>query len=181
MRPSLTISVALGIGGARLGLQLLWRGGYLPPSLQTPLVTLLVIYGAIVVVGFPVIEESRPTPPVARWVAEHSTTETPIGAYHVDDWQASIRYYADRRVVRIGNAEELRAFFEEHPEAYVLTLESDVMPIRQAGLDVREAAGRRAIVGRTGRYLRTQVWGRLVVVSRRHLTRTRARSRIPTS
>ena len=75
----------------------------------------------------------------------------------------------------LHSVDDVRAFFEAAPTAKVLMLRDDYLVMRNAGLDVREVAARRAIVGRTGKYLRRQIWGRLVVVTRRDYANVLAR------
>ena len=70
---------------------------------------------------------------------------------------------------------QVRTFFEEAPTGKVLMLRSDYRTLRQSGLDIEEVAARRAIVGRSGKYFRRQIWGRLVVVTRRDYAHSLAR------
>jgi hypothetical protein len=89
-----------------------------------------------------------------------------VGIYGLEDWRASIRYYTDHQVTRLENADAVRSFLEQAPTAKVLMLRDDYRAMRDAGLDIQEVAARRAIVGRRGKYIRRQIWGRLVVVTR---------------
>jgi hypothetical protein len=132
--------------------------------------TLIVAYGTVVVVGLPVLERSRPTAPLAKWLAANSG-DAPIGAYLLDDWRASIRYYSDRPVVQIKTPEALVEFFDRAPDAYVLMLDREYHALRRSGVELHEVGGRPAIVGRTGKYFRRQVWGRLVIVTRNGRTK----------
>ena len=66
--------------------------------------TLLVVYSVVVVEGFPVLERSRPTAPVGRWVARHAPDQVPIGVYGLDDWRGSIRFYSRHQLVVLHDA-----------------------------------------------------------------------------
>ena len=163
---ALALPVALAVGGGLLMWELARRQWMPPPTLTTPLVTLLVVYSLTVVIGFPVLERSRPTAPVGRWIARHTRRGAVVGAYHLEDWRASIRYYADRRVTRLQEQDEVRAFLESSQTAYVLMLREDFAALRESGLEIEEVLRRPAIVGRSGKYLRRQVWGDLMIVTR---------------
>jgi 4-amino-4-deoxy-L-arabinose transferase-like glycosyltransferase len=163
---ALTLPLALVAGGLALAFQIIRRRGLPPASIAVPFATLIAVYAVVVVIGLPILEQSRPTAPLGRWIAEHSPPNSTVGIYRVNDWQASLRYYAGRRIVRLETPEELSEFFDRFPDAYVVMIERDARRLLASGIDVREAVGRPAIVGRTGRYLRKQVWDRLVVVKR---------------
>jgi hypothetical protein len=164
--PALTLPVALSVGGACLFFQFRRASLWPPASLAVPLVTLLAVYGTVVAVGLPLLERSRPTAALGRWITRHTDESQVAGIYGVDDWRASIRYYTDRRIRRLENRFELDEFLAQSPGAYVLILSKDLSTLRADGQDLTVVAGRRAIVGRSGRYLRRQVWGRLMVVTR---------------
>jgi 4-amino-4-deoxy-L-arabinose transferase-like glycosyltransferase len=157
---------ALAAGGGGLLLQMRRRQWSVPTTANVPVVTLLVAYAAVVLLGFPVLESSRPTRPLGRWIARHTAAGIPVGIYGLEDWRASIRYYTDHQVTRLENADAVRSFLEQAPTAKVLMLRDDYRAMRDAGLDIQEVAARRAIVGRRGKYIRRQIWGRLVVVTR---------------
>ena len=163
---ALTLPVALVAGGSVLGWQLIRRSGLLPLSIRAPILTLIAVWTVVVAIGLPILEGSRPTAPLGRWIAEHSPPNSMVGVYRVDDWQASIRYYAGRRIVKLDDPAALSEFFDRYPEGYVVMFDREARNLNQTGADLREAVGRPAIMGRSGRYLRKQVWGRLVVVRR---------------
>lgn len=171
---ALTLPVALVAGGSVLSCQIIRRRGLPPASIRAPIVTLIAVYGVVVVIGLPILEESRPTAPLGRWIAEHSPQNSMVGVYQVDDWQASIRYYASRRIVRLGDPAALSKFFDRFPEGYVVMFERDAQHLAETGVELDETVGRPAIIGRTGRYFRKQIWGRLVVVKRQAIRRLSA-------
>jgi 4-amino-4-deoxy-L-arabinose transferase-like glycosyltransferase len=125
--------------------------------------TLLVVYAVVVVEGFPVLERSRPTAPVGRWIDRHAPPDAPIGVYGLDDWRGSIRFYTKRRIVVLHDGGEVTRFFNEHPDSYTLMLRSDANGFQANGVPLRRVGGRRMIVGRSGKFIRRQLWGRLVV------------------
>ena len=127
--------------------------------------TLLVVYAVVVVEGFPILERSRPTAPIGRWIDRHAPPDAPVGVYGLDDWRASIRFYTKRRIVVLHDGGEVSRFFAEHPDSYTLMLRSDATGFQASGVPLRRIGGRRAIVGRSGKFIRRQLWGRLVVTA----------------
>jgi hypothetical protein len=131
-----------------------------------PLVTmLLVVYSVVVVEGFPVLERSRPTAPVGRWVHRHAPPNVPVGVYGLEDWRASLRFYSRHSLVVLHDEQEVIAFLTQQPGSYVVMLRSGARALRAHGAPLRRIGGRRAIVGRSGKYIRKQVWGRIVVTT----------------
>ena len=67
--------------------------------------TLLVVYAVVVVEGFPILERSRPTAPIGRWIDRHAPPDAPIGVdgsrrlarQHPVLYEASHRRAARRR------------------------------------------------------------------------------------
>ena len=104
----------------------------------------------------------------ARRSRRRPLSDTPIGVYQLE-WGASIRYYADRRVARApGSRRGARVL----PLLAVRDTCSCCARTRSRSAtlqhDLHEVAAAEAIVGRTGRYLRRQVWGAVTVVSQTH-------------
>ena len=97
---------------------------------------------------------------------------TPVPFYGLDDWRASIRYYTDRPITHLDQVDDVRPFLDESPHGYVVMLRTDYVARRDAGVELQGVAARRAIVGRTGKYFRRQIWERLAVVTHADHART---------
>ena len=162
-RIAIVLPAALAVGGTVLLLEVLRRRFAPPPSLAAPVAALLVAYGAVVMLGFPVLERSRPTAPMGRWIGRHAKPGSPVGVYGLEDWRASIRYYTDRPLVSLRSAGDIREFLSQYPESFLMMSRRDYLTLVQQGVPIRAIGGRSAIVGRSGKYLRRQVWGRIVV------------------
>ncbi len=163
---ALLLPLALTIGGALLAIEIAEHQWQTPATISVPLVTLLASYTLVVQLGFPVIERSRPTAPVGRWITAHTAADAVVGEYGLDDWRASIRYYTDRRIAHLRDPDDLRRFISGEQMTYVLMLRQDFEALRENGLRIEALIHRPAIVGRTGRFLRRQVWGELLVVGK---------------
>jgi hypothetical protein len=164
-RTALMLPVVLCLGGATLLAQMARGRWSAPDSPAAPLLTMVAVYVAVVLVGFPVLERSHPASTLGPAVKAQTTADTPIGVYQLQ-WGSSIRYYTDRRVLALPDPDAVRAFFRSWPYGYVFMLRQDQESVRDSPQDLQEVAVAEAIVGNTGRYLRRQVWGAVTVVSR---------------
>jgi 4-amino-4-deoxy-L-arabinose transferase-like glycosyltransferase len=164
-RTALMLPVVLCLGGATLLAQMARGRWSAPDSPAAPILTMVAVYVAVVLVGFPVLERSHPASTLGPAVKAQTTADTPIGVYQLE-WGSSIRYYTDRRVVALPDPDAVRAFFRSWPYGYVFMLRQDQESVRDSPQDLQEVAVAEAIVGNTGRYLRRQVWGAVTVVSR---------------
>ncbi len=161
---ALFMPLALMAGGSVI----LWqirRHGTVPASAAIPVMTLLAVYVVVQQVGLPILERSRPTAPIGHWVARHTPAGVPVGVYGLEDWRASIRYYSERDMVPLPDGIDVYRFVSDHPGAYVLMLARDYTRLVDVGMPLHVVGGKPAIVGRSGKYVRHQVWGRIVVVT----------------
>ena len=164
-RSALMLPIVLCLGGATLLVQMARARRSAPGSPAAPLLTLVGVYVIVVLVGFPVLERSRPASTLGPVIKAQTAVDAPVGVYQLE-WGASIRYYADRRVLALPDPDAVRAFFRSWPYGYVFMLRQDQESVSDPQHDLDEVAAAEAIVGRTGRYLRRQVWGAVTVVSR---------------
>ena len=164
-RAALVLPAVLCFGGATLLVQIARARGSTPESPAAPLLTLVAVYVMVVLIGFPVLERSRPASTLGPSVKARTDVDTPIGVYQLE-WGSSIRYYADRRVIALPDPDAVRAFLRAWPYAYVFILRQDQESVGDSQYDLDEVAAAEAIVGRTGRYIRRQIWGAVTVVSR---------------
>jgi 4-amino-4-deoxy-L-arabinose transferase-like glycosyltransferase len=168
---ALALPIALVAGGLLLVAQLAARSWRPAAALAVTVGTLLAVYVTVDAIGLTVLERSRPTAPLARWVIGHTGPTTPVGVYRTHDWRASIRYYANRPVTPLETPADLRKFLAASPpDAYVLMVNRDYDILRARGFEVEKVIERPAIVGRTGKYFRRQIWGQLIVAKRRSPT-----------
>ena len=126
---------------------------------------LLVCYSTVVVVGFPVLEQVRPTAQVARVLARSTPVAAPVALYRLERWRGSLRYYLNRPVQRLETIDEARTFLEQPNPVYVVMLRRDYLELRHQNIPVYLMTAHRAVVGTSGRGLRRQRWGFLVVAT----------------
>ncbi|MEO8076616.1 MAG: glycosyltransferase family 39 protein, partial [Acidobacteriota bacterium] len=164
---ALALPVVLMAGGITLMTQSARRNWRLPVNPFVIVTMLLVVYAMVVAVGFPAIERARPTSLVAGRLARVTPASAPVGVYRLERWRASLRYYLNRPVERLETADDMRAFLSRGEPVYVVMLRREYDELRKAGLPVRVLIQHRAVVGTSGRGLRRQRWGYLVVVTNR--------------
>jgi 4-amino-4-deoxy-L-arabinose transferase-like glycosyltransferase len=162
---AIVLPLALVAGGSTVLFQsarLHWR----VPRSATPLVTMLLVsYATVVVVGFPAMEQMRPTARVAEQLRYETAGDAPIALYRLERWRGSLRYYLKRPIQRLETAEEARAFFSQPRTVYAIMLRRDYLALREQKVPVHPMIAHRAVVGTTGHGLRKQRWGYLVVVT----------------
>jgi 4-amino-4-deoxy-L-arabinose transferase-like glycosyltransferase len=164
---AVALPLALLLGGCGL----LWRsarsGFHAPPAPTAAIITMLAAYCVVVAIGFPTLQRTRPTALAGRTVRQMTAADTAIGIYRLEQWRASLRYYAERPLARLSNANDVAAFISPDRPVYVIMLRRDYRELRERGLRLREVFKCRAVVGTTRwrRGLRRQQWDDLIVVT----------------
>jgi hypothetical protein len=163
---AIVFPISLLAGGVVLMTQSARIRWMVPRNANTLIVTLLIAYATVVAVGFPVLERTRPTSLIARRLVRTTPATAPVGIYKLERWRASLRYYLDRPVERLENANDLAAFIARPEPVYIVMLRREYDELRRAGVPIRLMMQHRAVEGTTGRGLRRQRWGYLVVATK---------------
>jgi 4-amino-4-deoxy-L-arabinose transferase-like glycosyltransferase len=164
---ALALPLALVAGGIALMYQSARREWRVPQTATVVVTMLLVSYATVVVVGFPAMEKMRPTARVAAQLRYATAGDAPVGLYRLERWRGSLRYYLNRPIQRLETVDDARAFFSQSQTVYAIMLRRDYLALREMKVPVYPMIAHRAVVGTTGRGLRKQRWGYLVVVTNR--------------
>jgi 4-amino-4-deoxy-L-arabinose transferase-like glycosyltransferase len=168
---AMVMPVALATGGGLLTAAIL-RFRSVSPVLFGSLVTaLLVVYACVIAIGVPVLERTRPTAEVAETLRPKLAADERVGLYRLEKWRFSLRYYLERPVSRLQSSQDVREFLDRRG-GYVLMLDEDFAKLRKDGVPLRAVAERPAVTGTTGKGLRRQKWGALVVATTDDTPRT---------
>jgi hypothetical protein len=161
--------MSLIVGGAVLSVQLV-RSGWKPPAFGFTLIaSLICAYATVVAAGFPVIDQTRPTPEIARWLTHSEPgSKEPLALYRLERWKASLRFYSGRPVVTIETVDDMRRFLDLHPAASVVLTEREAYRLAGEGIPLVANYKRSAVLGTEGRGLRRQRWGAVLVAVRGH-------------
>jgi 4-amino-4-deoxy-L-arabinose transferase-like glycosyltransferase len=160
---AIVLPFALLLGGTALLSSIVLAQWRIPRTALVPVVTLLGCYVIGVTVGYPVLEQTRPTATVAKRLRRIAEPDAPIAIYRLERWRASLRYYVDRPIVRLETPEELMSFVSSDKPVYVVLRRSEYESLRRGGAPIREVMRHRAVIGTTGHGLRRQEWGYLIV------------------
>jgi hypothetical protein len=152
--------------------------GVSPVLFAATLGMLLVIYGGVVVIGMPVLSRANPTAALAESLRPSLSDSDQVALYGLEKWRFSLRYYLERPVGRLKNPDEVQKFLNR--PGYVLMLDEDLERLRREGMKLRSVAERPAVTGTTGKGLRKQKWGALVVVTSDDTPRLMDKPRDPT-
>jgi 4-amino-4-deoxy-L-arabinose transferase-like glycosyltransferase len=164
---AILLPVVLGAGGTGIlerAARYHWR---LPPNPVVLVTTLVCVYAILVGVGMPTLERVRPTALVARTLRTHAPPDTPAAIYRLEQWRASLRYYADRPLARLSTPEDVAAFVRDGQTRYIIMRRREYRALKTAGVKLREVYRCGAVFGttRVGAGLRQQQWGELVIVT----------------
>jgi 4-amino-4-deoxy-L-arabinose transferase-like glycosyltransferase len=162
---ALLLPFALFAGGVGLLFQAERRHWAVPSGAGVVVIALLACYATVVVVGFPALERVRPMARVARVLARSTPVAAPVALYRLERWRGSLRYYLNRPVQRLETVDEARAFLQQPNQVYVAMLRRDYDELRNQNIPVYLMMAHRAVVGTSGRGLRRQRWGFLVVAT----------------
>jgi 4-amino-4-deoxy-L-arabinose transferase-like glycosyltransferase len=164
---AIVLPIVLTLGGIALLAAVSTAGWRVPATPLSPVVTLLGVYAIVVSVGFPTLERTRPTALIARTLRQRTDPGAPAGIYKLEQWRASLRYYAARPLAKLSTPQELALFAAEQPRPiYVFMIRRDYRSLRK-GLGLREVFRCRAVVGttRVRGGLRRQQWDDLIIVT----------------
>jgi len=159
------LPLAVFAGGVALLFQSERLGWRVPAGIGALVVALLVSYATVVAVGFPALEQVRPTARVARQLARMASPTAPVGLYQLERWRGSLRYYLNRPIQRLETIDDVSAFLSRPEPVYVVMVRRDYLDLKERGVPVHALMAHRAVVGTSGRGLRRQRWGFLVVVT----------------
>jgi len=170
-RVAMLIPISLAAGGVVLEATMLRRKAVSPPVFGSVLVMLLVIYGCVLAIGIPVLERARPTEAVADSLRPKLSADDQVALYRLEKWRFSLRYYLERPLGRLQNPADVREFLTSKGD-YILMLDEDFARLREDGINLRAVSERPAVTGTTGKGLRRQKWGALVVATSDDTPRT---------
>jgi 4-amino-4-deoxy-L-arabinose transferase-like glycosyltransferase len=159
---ALVIPISLAAGGVALEAAILRRGAVSPLLFGVVLVMLLVVYSSVMAIGLPLLERARPTEAIADSLRPRLAADDRIGLYRLEKWRFSLRYYLERPLSRLQDSSDVRQFLTTKG-GYILMLDEDYARLRNDGVNLRALSERPAVTGTTGRGLRRQKWGALVV------------------
>lgn len=159
------LPAALIVGGGLLAVDTWRRRGVPPRSLDIPIATLLAAYSCMVLLGLPVLERARPASDVGRWIAKHVPLTDRVVLYRLDRFHASTRYYAQRPITPLDDAEDVRNLIDGTKRAYIVMLRDDFDTLRSQGIVMVDVFTRRIVVGTSGKGFRRQHWGSIVIAA----------------
>jgi 4-amino-4-deoxy-L-arabinose transferase-like glycosyltransferase len=162
---AIALPMVLAAGGAALMTDSALDQWRVPRTAAVPVAMLLVAYAIVVAIGFPALERTRPTARVAYWLTRSTAATAPVGLYRLERWRASLRYYIGRPIQRLETSDDLLSFLSQPRPVYVVMLRREYDDLRKQGVPLSVLHQRRAVVGTTGRGLRRQRWGSVIVAT----------------
>ena len=170
-RAALLIPASLAAGGVVLVATILGRKTVSPMVFSAVLVMLLVVYSCVLTIGLPLLERARPTAAIAENLRPQLAPDDQVGLYRLEKWRFSLRYYLERPLSKLQEPAEVKEFLHKKG-SYILMSDEDLARLRNDGVNLRAVSERPAVTGTTGRGLRRQKWGSLVVATSDDTPRT---------
>lgn len=162
---AVAMPVFIGVGGIAW-LAVLWRTRFeVPRSMAVLAAALLVIYVGGVLVALPVFDSTRPGANLAKWLRPHLQQTDNVVIYKQGRWKASFRYYLEHPVLQTDFSTDLFAKWKSPNRTYAVLNDRDVEVLRQSGLPMFLVHDAPAIVGTKGKIIRSQVWGKVLIVT----------------
>lgn len=145
-----------------------------------PLVgALVILYAFAVQVGLPFLDSTRPGARLGVWLSSHAKPEDHVIIFNQGRWKASLRYYADHNVQQTTFNNELIDAWRLPKRVYGVMIAKDVQILKDAAVPYTVVHTERAAIGNTGRIVRRQVWGDVLVVTNEPSRLTVARAPSP--
>ncbi len=163
-RAALLVPISLAAGGVVMEATILRRRAVSPTLFGAVIAMLLVIYGSVAAFGLPVLERARPTEALADTLRPKLEADDRVALYRLEKWRFSLRYYLERPLGKLQEPADVRKFLSDNG-GYILMLDEDFALLRRDGINLRSVAERPAVTGTTGKGLRKQKWGALVVAT----------------
>lgn len=163
---AILLPIILAVGGVAILTAVSNAGWRVPRTPFAPAVTMACVFVVVTTAGYPTLERSKPTAAIAQTLHRMAAPDAPAGLYRLEQWRASLRYYAERPLAALSSPEDLQAFATQGRPVYVFMFRRDYRLLRQT-IGLREVCRSRAIV-RTSRMragLRRQHWDDLIVVT----------------
>jgi 4-amino-4-deoxy-L-arabinose transferase-like glycosyltransferase len=161
------LPMALAAGGVAYMVRAAHVNWRLPRRPVMLTLALLATYAVAVDVGMPVLDNLRPTALVAGALRRHTPHEAQAGIYQLEQWRASLRYYAERPLAALSTPADIAAFLDSPAPRYVIIRRRDYQGLAAAGVPMHDLFHRHAVIGtrRSGSGLRRQLWGELLIVT----------------
>ncbi len=140
-----------------------------PRNIGVLVVPLLILYGGVVLVGFPAFDGTRPGADLGKWLRPRVEAADHIVIYRQGRWKASLRFYVDHPVQQAERRAELLATWNGPGRTYAVMRKRDLPILSRTGRPVIWLHSEPAVVGNVGRFLRRQIWGEVVIVTNRPL------------
>ena len=111
---AIAVPIAITLCGVLLTAFVNIRGrlGMRPPRVPWfSLVALGMTYAGLLLFVLPALEQHKVVPDVARWVAKHAEPTDRIASFRLNRWTPAFRYYVDRQMTFLEDANDAQSFF----------------------------------------------------------------------
>jgi 4-amino-4-deoxy-L-arabinose transferase-like glycosyltransferase len=129
---------------------------------------LLTVYAVVILAALPFVERAKPVKDLAQWVGANIPVTGVVGAYRMDRWNTSWRFYVERPVAQIDTPDQFGEFLRQPGRHVCVMLRSDFDELVAAGYSLHVEQERIGLFTTTGRVLlggRRANWQTFLVVA----------------
>jgi 4-amino-4-deoxy-L-arabinose transferase-like glycosyltransferase len=155
-------------GGVIITVRVTVRHDRLPAVPWIALTAVTAIYAGVLLFVIPALERQKVVPEIARWVASHAEPDTRIASYQLNRWNTAFRFYVDRHVMMLDDAEEMVDLVKDVNDRggsrpfYCVMLAEGYDELVARGVPIKEVYAREGMWATSGRAL----WRKAVPATR---------------
>jgi 4-amino-4-deoxy-L-arabinose transferase-like glycosyltransferase len=124
-----------------------------PPVPWIALTAVTAIYAGILLFVMPALERQKVIPDIASWIAGHAPKETRIVSYQLNRWNTAFRFYIDRHVAMLDDADEIVALVNRREPFVCVMLGDGYEELAARGVPIRQVYERDGMWATSGRAL----------------------------
>jgi 4-amino-4-deoxy-L-arabinose transferase-like glycosyltransferase len=172
---ALVVPAVVVAGGVLITVLTIVRRDRLPEAPWIALTVVTAIYAGILLFVMPALEARKVVPDIARWVASHARPDTRLASYQLNRWNTAFRFYVDRHVTMLDDADEMVEFLNNSRDSgvpvpfYCVMLGDGYDGLVARGVPLKEVYAREGMWATSGRALwrKARPATRFVVVTSR--------------
>ena len=114
---------------------------------------MVVLYAGVLLWVVPAFDDKKVVPDLGRWVSSHTRAGDRVGAYLLNRWSTSFRFYVGRHTTFLQGPDTALNFFSQPEPFYLVMRETDYKAFVARGIPLRIVYAREGMAVTSGRAL----------------------------